>query len=316
MSTIAGSPRISGHDVDLLVVPERILDVATQRALSRDVQRGLRVRVRHGVYVDRPVWELLEPIEQHLVAMRALDAVSDRRPVFSHWSAAVLLGLPIRTGGEIARPHVIVPAAGSRGATGVAPHVLPLASPEVIEVRGLRCTGLVRTVIDLAAAAPFEYGVAVADQALRMAPGIAAPLAAAAGAAGARRGAARIARVVDFADGASESPGESISRVTMARIGVPKPVLQQVFRDGRGFVARTDFWFPKQRSVGEMDGKGKYLDADLNGGDPAAVVYREKVREDRVRALDVRVARWGWVEARSVPLLAARLAAVGVLPER
>lgn len=315
--TEAGAPtRLSGMDVELLVVPARLLDPAMCRALARDVQRGLRVRVRRGVYVARPAWDLLEPVEKHLLAMRALHAASERPPVFSHWSAVALLGLPTFIGKDLVRPHVIVSSAGSRGASGVGQHVLPLDVAETIEVRGLRCTDLVRTVVDVAAASPFEFGVAVADAALHASPGIAGALAAAAEAAGPRRGASRVAQVIEFADGASESPGESVSRVTMARIGVPAPVLQQVFRDRRGFAARTDFWFPVQRVAGEMDGKGKYLDPEMNGGDAARAVYDEKLREDRVRALDVRFARWGWAEARSPLLLGRRLAAVGVLPLR
>ena len=316
MTQAAVPTRLSGMDVELLVVPARMLDPALSRALARDVERGLRVRIRRGVYVDRPAWELLEPVEKHLLAMRALDAASDRRPVFSHWSAVALLGLPTFIGKDLVRPHVIVPSAGSRGAVRVGQHVLPLDVTETMEVRGLRCTDLVRTVIDVAAAAPFEFGVAVADAALHASPAISGALLAAGEAAGTRRGAARVAQVVSFADGASESPGESISRVTMARIGVPAPVLQQVFHDRRGFAARTDFWFPDQRAAGEMDGKGKYLDPEMSGGDAARVVYDEKLREDRVRALDVRFARWGWAEARSPLLLGRRLAAVGVLPLR
>lgn len=307
--------RLSGMDVELLVVPDRIADETLQRALARDVAKGLRVRLRRGVYVDKPLWELLDPLEQHLVAMRALDAVSARRPVFSVWSAAALLGLPTMARREVSRPHVTVVSAGSRGATGVRAHVLPLEPSEVIEHRGLLTTTAVRTVLDIAALAAFEHGVAVADAALHDGLTEVTALSAAASAAPDRRGAARIAKVIDFADGATESPGESISRVTMARIGVPKPVLQQVFRDRSGFAGRVDFWFPKQRAAGEMDGKSKYVDPEMNGGDPAEAVYKEKVREDRVRALDVRFARWGWTEARSPLLLGRRLAAVGVLPE-
>lgn len=102
----------------------------------------------------------------------------------------------------------------------------------------------------------------------------------------------------------------------MHRIGLPTPVLQHEFFDADGFVARVDFWFPDAGAVGEMDGRAQYLDPAMNRGDAARVVYEEKLREDRVRALGVRVARWGWPEAGSTTLLGRRLAAVGVLPTR
>jgi hypothetical protein len=248
--------------------------------------------------------------------MRALDAVSIVRPVFSHWSAAVLLGLPMPPGENLTRPHVTVSSSGSRGAAGVAAHVQPISPSEVLERRGLLCTDVIRTVIDVASASPFADGVIVADAALHAGPGIAPHLLAASEAAVDRRASARIASVVAFADGASESPGESVSRVTMARLGVPRPVLQHVFRDRRGFAARSDFWFPEQRVAGEMDGRAKYLDPTMNGGDASKIVYLEKVREDRVRALGVRVVRWGWSEAGSARLLGPLLAAAGVVPDR
>jgi hypothetical protein len=87
-----------------------------------------------------------------------------------------------------------------------------------------------------------------------------------------------------------------------------------VFRDAQGFAGRTDFWFPKQRVIGEMDGRSKYVDPRLNGGDAARAVYDEKVREDRLRALAHGFVRWDWATATSPALLAAKLARVGVLP--
>jgi hypothetical protein len=64
-----------------------------------------------------------------------------------------------------------------------------------------------------------------------------------------------------------------------------------------------------------MDGRGKYLDPAMNGGDAARAVYAEKLREDRVRALGVGVVRWGWSEAGSARLLGPLLAAAGVVPD-
>jgi hypothetical protein len=272
--------------------------------------------VRRGVYVERGAFDALDVTDRHLISMHALDAVSAVRPVFSHWSAAVLLGLPLPPGALLSRPHVTVAAAGSRGATGVAAHVQRMLPSEVLERQGLLCTDAVRTVVDVAAFAPFAGGVIVADAALHEQPSLAPLLLAARDAARERRASSRIAAVVGFADGSSESPGESLSRVTMERLGLPRPVLQHVFRDRRGFAARVDFWFPDQRVAGEMDGRAKYLDPSMNGGDPAKALYEEKVREDRVRALGVRVVRWGWSEAGSVRLLGARLAEAGVVALR
>jgi hypothetical protein len=64
-------------------------------------------------------------------------------------------------------------------------------------------------------------------------------------------------RVVAFADGRSESVGESRSRVAIAAAGLPPPELQWSMRLDHG-MAYTDFAWPELRTVGEFDGRVKY----------------------------------------------------------
>lgn len=68
-------------------------------------------------------------------------------------------------------------------------------------------------------------------------------------------------------------------------------------------MARVDFWWPQCRVVGELDGRVRYR-ADVvpgtrDGVDPADVVWREKLREDRIRATGATVVRCTWDEAWS-----------------
>ncbi|MFW8745876.1 hypothetical protein, partial [Mesorhizobium japonicum] len=103
-----------------------------------------------------------------------------------------------------------------------------------------------------------------------------------------------------FADAASGSAGESLSRVAIHRAGLPAPVLQQRFDDAAGLAGIVDFWWPEAGVIGEFDGVGKYLrDLSGRGRDTAQIVIDEKRREDRLRALGFRVVRWGWRAARS-----------------
>jgi hypothetical protein len=130
---------------------------------------------------------------------------------------------------------------------------------------------------------------------------------------GARVGSARLRRVLELADGASGSPGESVSRVAMHLEGLPKPVLQQPFRDRRGLIGVVDFWWPQFNLIGEFDGRGKYTRDDmLNGMSPAEAVLAEKAREDRLRALGPGVVRWDWPYAISPPRLARKLRDAGL----
>ncbi|KAA0918984.1 hypothetical protein [Dietzia sp. ANT_WB102] len=46
--------------------------------------------------------------------------------------------------------------------------------------------------------------------------------------------------------------------------------------------------------AGEFDGRIKYSGRAVDGADPGEVVWREKLREDRLRDLGVVVIRWVW----------------------
>jgi hypothetical protein len=299
-------------DIELTVVTGRTHPIAEHRALARDVERGLRRRLRRGVYVVEADLVALDRGALAVLRMRAFAATAEQQPVFSHWSAVLLHGLPF-----LVRRTEMVDVTDDRRTRpldGARLHRSPIVDGEVERVHGLLCTSPLRTAVDIAGSAAFAEAVVVADAALARTAAARSDLESAVALAGPRRAARKIADVVRFADGASGSPAESLSRVTMHRLALPVPVLQHEVFDAEGFVARVDFWFPEARAVGEMDGRSKYLDPTMNRGDAARVVYEEKLREDRIRALGVRVARWGWAEAGSTTLLGRRLAAVGVHP--
>ncbi|MDQ1530208.1 MAG: hypothetical protein QOE37_313 [Microbacteriaceae bacterium] len=309
---------MTNADVELILVRQAERAGIARRSLARAAETGRLVQLRRGVYVDGAVWATLDPLGGHLLRIRALQAVSPRPLVVSHWSAAALRSLPVPRR-QLERLHVTVPPGSGRAIQGVRAHDLPLLDWEVEDVEGVPCTTWARTVLDVAAASSFADGVAVADAALHgLEPALRGPakelLVARWSALPPRRAVNRVPAVLDFADGDAESPGESVSRVSMHSLGLPRPVLQQVFNDGRGFAGKVDFWFPGPRVIGEMDGRSKYLDPRLNRSDPARVVYDEKRREDRLRALVRGFVRWDWAEASTPSLLGAKLAAAGVRP--
>ncbi len=112
-----------------------------------------------------------------------------------------------------------------------------------------------------------------------------------------RTGIHRARFCAQFADGRSESPAESLSRVQFDRMGIPPPEVQYEIRDHGLFVARSDFAWPAQRLVGECDGKGKYGKRLAEGETPEDVIMREKRREEQIRQAGWWVVRWGWAEA-------------------
>lgn len=109
------------------------------------------------------------------------------------------------------------------------------------------------------------------------------------------------------------SAGESLSRVQMFRLGLPRPRLQVKHEDDLGLIGHVDFdW---DGVVGEFDGKMKYrVPPDADPSEAAEIVWREKKREDRLR-IGSQVARWTWEIALHRDRLGAVLAAKGVRPD-
>jgi hypothetical protein len=220
----------------------------------------------------------------------------------------VLHGLPLWAV-RLDRVHLTrrPPATGS-GTKRVHLHVARLPDDDVTALNGLRLTTVARTVVDLARSLPFEAAVVVADAALASERTDAEELKSCLRRMPAVPGAARGARVLRFADGRSESVGETRSRVLMARLGLPTPDLQVELREGSGrFVGRCDFAWADDRTVGEFDGRIKYGRLLRPGTSAADAVYAEKLREDAIRDLGWKVARWTWSDLDRPTLLAERL---------
>jgi hypothetical protein len=116
-------------------------------------------------------------------------------------------------------------------------------------------------------------------------------------------------RAIGFADGLSESVGESRSRVAIAAAGLPVPVLQWEVHAAAGgrFVGRVDFGWPELTVVGEFDGLIKYGRALRPGQDPAEVLVAEKLREDALRDEGLGVVRWIWADLTAFGPIARRL---------
>ena len=176
-------------------------------------------------------------------------------------------------------------------------HVAPLHVDEIVMVDGVVVTSMARTVVDIARTVPFEQAVVVSDAALARGlvdgPALAEALLRTIG----WRGAPAARRAVAFADPGAESVGESRSRVAIMRAGLPRPVLQWEVPDRSGhLIGRTDFGWPDLGAVGEFDGEVKYGRLLRPGQSPGDVVFAEKVREDRIRATELGMARWVWHE--------------------
>ncbi|WP_445156009.1 type IV toxin-antitoxin system AbiEi family antitoxin domain-containing protein [Arthrobacter sp. Hor0625] len=270
------------------------------RALSRRAAAGELRRIRRGVYVQSSDWDRLPNWARYPVLVQAAASTLHSRTVFCRKSSAALWDLPV-----LGRPQLVhactTDDGGGRSGAGVVRHYVDPRSLEIEERRGLLVTSRLRTVLDLAAYESFEQAIAALDHVLCPRPGLPAlsrpELHAGVGDNYSAAAARRIRTAIDFADPASESPGESVSRALMHRLGFKPATLQAEVCDARGRVGFTDFEWPDERLCGEFDGLVKYQKPEyLRGRTPSQVVVEEKLREDRIRATGRRVVRWTWTE--------------------
>lgn len=265
-------------------------------------RRGELASLARGSYIgpsDLPA----DPRERHLLQILASADRLRVDAVVSHQSAAVLHGLDLWST-PLGQVHItrVLPAYGHRS-NELHCHVAALASAEIVFGQDLLVTSPARTVLDLARSLPFEQAVVVADSALHLGLTTIDELHAALASAASRRGVRAAARVVAFADGRSESVGESRSRVLIAQAGLPAPETQFEVRDQNGrLIARCDFGWSGRRLVGEFDGRSKYGRLLRPGQRPEDVVHAEKLREDDIRGEDLGVVRWTWAELTATVL--------------
>lgn len=297
----------------------------SDRAIAARVRRGAWQRIHRGVYVPIERSREWTPDELHIARALAVDMVAWRhRPVFSHVTAAVLLGMD---GYGLGRERVHVTLrSGSEAPSSAAVqrHRLALAEADTVTVAGLRCTGLLRTLIDVGRSESEEQSAVVLDSGLRVNNEFGQAAATRAWRAEALErlerlppgpGWARARRRLGEADFRAESVAESLSRLQLRRLGYP--VNMQVPVAGRtGGFYWLDFEFLDAGAFGEVDGAIKYTEPTLRRGRSATqTVLDEKEREDWIRGTTgKRIVRWGFREAQSARALGERLAAFGVHP--
>lgn len=223
-----------------------------------------------------------------------------------HVSAAVVSGLRIWNV-DLSTVHVWRSDLHSpRLEAGVHHHTGALPESDIVEIDGLRVTADARTAVDVARTVEFESAVVTADDVLAR-PGVQGDaLLAVLDTMRDWRGARTAGRVVEFADGRSESVGESRHRVQIQRIGLPRPELQVVVSSPDGTEDRVDFYFDGYATVGEFDGREKYGRFLRPGESAGDAVWREKRREDRLRERGLQVVRPVWADLYRDDVMAAR----------
>ncbi len=300
-----------------------------ENRIRQALAAGALQRVHRNRYVDGELWRSLWPEAQHrLEVLAAAEEMHGGHVAFSYASAAVLHGLPLYRH----RPsRVEITLGGGRRASSTAAvlrHDEPVDDADLVEIGGVVCTSLERTVFDLSRTLSWEASVAVADAALRRAAVQDRRLdldADAAwrermrertGHASAARGIRQALHTVSFADGRAELPAESVGRVQLVRLGFGDLDLQVRVPAPSGGAYEIDIALRAIRAFVEVDGEAKYRDEALRAGRSIEdVVLAEKRREDWVRGITQwRMCRVGPSHVLTPAALGARLASFGISP--
>lgn len=287
--------------MDVRRASQLVAEGADYQGLAVRVRAGQLHRVRHGAYSTTLP---LDAIDRHQGLVDGTWPLFGGGSVLSHASAGIVYGLPVPES-DLLRVHLTRPA-GGHGRVGPCVHVhyAPLSEAEIVEIGGRPNTSLERTAADLARCAFYDRSVSVLDAALHLG----------ASAEEIRRvlrsqrrwhGVPVARRALAFADGRSESVGESISRVQIVQCGLPMPELQYaVFSPSGRWLARSDFAWPAFRVIGEFDGRIKYRGTSEAVAD---VVMAEKAREQAIRDARWTVVRWSWQDLQGQGDFVARL---------
>lgn len=278
------------------------------RAIRRATRTRLWHRIRQGVYTFTDLWLAADESERHLTTARSVMRRHGNRVALSHVSAAIAHGLA-QYGQDLTTVHVTrLDGGAGRQEAGVWHHEGLLLDDDLVELDGMLVVKPERAALEAAFLVPQGPALVTLDSAARMLGGT-EPILAVFELLQSWPGARRIQVVVRLANGGAESIGESLSRHLMFVHHLPMPELQfEVYDDRGNLVGTCDFAWEEHRLLGEFDGKVKYGRLLKPGEEPGDAVFREKVREDKLReASNFGMIRFIWADLFRAPATAARL---------
>lgn len=258
------------------------------RTVARLEEKGVLVRLAKGTYCDSEKYLRSTPWKQFELRTRAFVASLTVEAAACDHSALVFHDLP-RLSAPPAVPHVLRDGSAHVGRTRTVNGTMrkgwcPPAYRE--EVKGVMCTDLAYTAVDIARLSGRRYGLIVADAALHAGVAIerlvhvAENLSLYKGVTGARW-------VIEHADARSESPLESAGRFILLSAKLPAAV-SNPWITGGSKPWRADLLLPEYGIILEADGAVKYR----NRADADLVVRAEKEREYELRQMGYEVIRF------------------------
>jgi len=262
------------------------------RAIARQVRSGEWHPLRRGAYTTRETWQAADATARHILLAQAVQLQALEPIALTHLTGAIALGL------ETWRPDLATVHVTSLGGQsgrieyGVNRHEGPLAPEECARVNGLLVGPPAHVIAGAMLLSSHDQAMVLGDSALNRGVTTAAALSEIANGWWNVPGSRALRWTIPRLDGRAANGGETLARGCLRRANLTPSELQYEIRDG-SFVAYSDFAWPEHRVLGEFDGKRKYQRDLRPREDPGEAVFREKVREDRLRSL-------GWVVVRII----------------
>ena len=260
-------------------------------------------------------WDSLTPSER---ALRTIKGLAEFHPDWAFWGydAALLWGLEVPN--DLLGPRFLVKTGCTAALSGGCRLLRPQMAGALERVDGVWVTPFWRTVEDCLLRAPFSYGLAIADSALRARGSSRDELCERLRAdCDGRRGYRRAQVIASHADGLSENGGESRFRAFFIAYGFPVPQLQVEFRDplNPSQVFRVDYFWKLEDGtcvIGELDGKGKYTLQTGEGRKSVDPFVAERQRESHLTMLGHKVLRFTFDELKDPGKLVEKMRLAGI----
>lgn len=276
------------------------------RAIAAAVDSGELLRVRRGAYVDAAVVARSRPETAYALKVRAVVMSRPPNNAASHHAALAIRGLPLWQV-NLNRFDVVGDVTMRTSESGLLVH--PREDLPVVLVGDTHAVTVAVALVQLARTAPLPSAVVSVDAAIHRGLCTVDELSDTVDACSGNRVRRRLGCLLGAVDGASESVGETRTRLILRARGLHVTSQVEIY-DGTELVARVDLLVGAQVIL-EFDGALKYAD------DPSGhSLFKEKLREDRLRAMGFVVVRVTWADLTNPARLLARVYAALAAVER
>ena len=278
----------------------RVSELRASGSSDADIRHAVAAlpRIATGAYASTAD---LTKEQFHLLRARAVTARL-QAVVCSHTTAALAWGLPVPEHAlEKVQLSPIVGRAGNpKSGAGYRVHYRRVDPQDAHEANDLLVTDPMRTVLECPRIMTTDWAVVIADAALHARLVDPSTLIETAAQVRGIRGAERVRALAVLVSRESESPGETLLRLRLRRMGAE--LVEQHSMPWVEGSPRVDF-LVEGRLVVEFDGRGKYE----IGGDPARAHWAEKRRHDRIVEAGYEVIHVTWDELWDERALARRI---------